>query len=86
VDSKNLLDRVSSSTSLFSLPERLKADNTIRVDKLVTILLIETSIHLLDQNRYPVDIGLTHIESRKSPTAVPFDDDTRRISIRHCEY
>ncbi|GJZ81302.1 hypothetical protein Tco_0646296 [Tanacetum coccineum] len=25
-------------------------------------------------------------ESRKSPTAVLFDDDTGRISIRHCEY
>ncbi|GKF88845.1 hypothetical protein Tco_0262808, partial [Tanacetum coccineum] len=32
VDSKNLLDRVSSYTSLFLLPERLKADNTIRVN------------------------------------------------------
>ncbi|GJY35440.1 hypothetical protein Tco_0420818 [Tanacetum coccineum] len=29
---KNLLDRVSGCTSLFSLPERLKADNTIRVN------------------------------------------------------
>ncbi|GJR48054.1 hypothetical protein Tco_1316157 [Tanacetum coccineum] len=76
--SKNLLDRVSSCTSLLSLPERLKADNTIRV--------IESSIHLLDQNPYPVDTRLIHIESRKSPTAVLFDDDTGRISIRLCEY
>ncbi|GKC43130.1 hypothetical protein Tco_1060852 [Tanacetum coccineum] len=37
-------------------------------------------------NRYPVDTSLIHIESRKSPTAVLFDDDTGRISIRHCEY
>ncbi|GJS57131.1 RNA-directed DNA polymerase, eukaryota, reverse transcriptase zinc-binding domain protein [Tanacetum coccineum] len=37
VDSKNLLDRVSSCTSLFSLSERLKADYTIRVNQLVTI-------------------------------------------------
>ncbi|GKA39861.1 hypothetical protein Tco_0732454 [Tanacetum coccineum] len=30
--------------------------------------------------------SLIHIESRKSPTAVLFDDDTGRISIRHsCE-
>ncbi|GJW85197.1 hypothetical protein Tco_0158342 [Tanacetum coccineum] len=28
--------------------------------------------------------SLIHIESRKSPTAVLFDDDTGRISIRHC--
>ncbi|GKB76180.1 hypothetical protein Tco_0943075 [Tanacetum coccineum] len=37
----------------------------------------------LDQNRYPVDTSLIHIESRKSPTAVLFDVDTGRISIRH---
>ncbi|GJS10830.1 putative reverse transcriptase domain-containing protein [Tanacetum coccineum] len=34
----------------------------------------------------PDDTGLIHIESRKSPTAVVFDDDTGRISIHHCEY
>ncbi|GJX65583.1 hypothetical protein Tco_0299926, partial [Tanacetum coccineum] len=49
VDSKNLLDRVSSCTSLFLLPECLKADNTIRVNQLVTILQVESSIHILDQ-------------------------------------
>ncbi|GKD68066.1 hypothetical protein Tco_1322156 [Tanacetum coccineum] len=43
VDSKNLFDRVSSCTSLFSLPERLKAENTIRVNQLATILLIKSS-------------------------------------------
>ncbi|GJX36320.1 hypothetical protein Tco_0247877 [Tanacetum coccineum] len=37
-------------------------------------------------DRYPVDTSLIHIESRKSPTAVLFDDDTGRISILHCEY
>ncbi|GJY45048.1 RNA-directed DNA polymerase, eukaryota [Tanacetum coccineum] len=84
-NSKNLIDRVSSCTSLFSLPERLKADNMIRVNQLVTILLIKSSIHLLDQNRYPVNTSLIHIRSCKSPTAVLFDDDTRRISIRYCE-
>ncbi|GJR87026.1 hypothetical protein Tco_0211037 [Tanacetum coccineum] len=51
-----------------------------------TIFLIKSSIHLLDQNRYPVSTRSIHIESCKSPTAVLFDDDTRRISIRHCEY
>ncbi|GJX07613.1 hypothetical protein Tco_0195545 [Tanacetum coccineum] len=48
--------------------ERLKADRMIRVNKLVTVLLIGSSIHLLDQNRYPVIISLIHIESRKSPS------------------
>ncbi|GJQ99886.1 hypothetical protein Tco_0522871 [Tanacetum coccineum] len=33
-----------------------------------------------------VNTSLIHIESCKSPTAVLFDDDTGRISIRHCEY
>ncbi|GJW32439.1 hypothetical protein Tco_0052471 [Tanacetum coccineum] len=68
-------------TCLFSLPERLKADITIRVNQLVTILLIESLVHLLDKNRYPVIISLIHIESRKSPTAMLFDVDTGRISI-----
>ncbi|GKD23946.1 hypothetical protein Tco_1225649 [Tanacetum coccineum] len=68
-------------TCLFSLSERLKVDNTIRVNQLVTILLIESSIHLLDQNRYPVITSLIHIESRKSPTAELFDVDSGRISI-----
>ncbi|GKE77114.1 RNA-directed DNA polymerase, eukaryota, partial [Tanacetum coccineum] len=35
------------------------------------------------QSRQHVVTSLIHIESRKSPTAVLFDDDTRRISIRH---
>ncbi|GJU42872.1 hypothetical protein Tco_1195829 [Tanacetum coccineum] len=34
-------------------------------------------------NRQHVDTSLIHIESRKSPTAVLFDDDTGRISICH---
>ncbi|GKB04351.1 hypothetical protein Tco_0832494 [Tanacetum coccineum] len=98
VDSKNLLDRVSSSKRrVFRidvvdfhlaclLPERLKADNTVRVNQIVTIFLIKPLIHLLDLYQYPVDTSLNHVESRKSPTAVPFDDDTGRISIRHYEY
>ncbi|GJS68144.1 integrase, catalytic region, zinc finger, CCHC-type containing protein [Tanacetum coccineum] len=74
-NSKNLLDK-----------ERLKADNTVRVNQIVTIFLIMLSIHLLDLYRYPGITSLIHIESYKSPTAVLFDDDTGRISIRHCEY
>ncbi|GKD13043.1 hypothetical protein Tco_1197450 [Tanacetum coccineum] len=34
---------------------------------------------------YPVDTSLIHLGSLKSPTAVLFDVDTRRISIRHSE-
>nr|GEV71688.1 hypothetical protein [Tanacetum cinerariifolium] len=76
VDSKNLLDRVSSSklrifyhrciriTMLASSPEHLKADNTVRVNQIVTIFLIESSIHLLDQYRYPVNKSSIHIESQ----------------------
>ncbi|GKA75793.1 hypothetical protein Tco_0782171 [Tanacetum coccineum] len=68
-------------TCLFSLPERLKADITIRVNQIVTIFLIESSIHILDQNRYPVDKSLIHLESHKSPTKSLFDVGSRRISI-----
>ncbi|GJW89440.1 hypothetical protein Tco_0164780 [Tanacetum coccineum] len=83
---KNLLDRVSQLHYPFSLPERLKVDNTIRVNQIVTIFLIESSIHILEQYRYPVDTSLIHLESRKSPTAELFDVDSRRISIHHYEY
>ncbi|GKA70967.1 hypothetical protein Tco_0777106, partial [Tanacetum coccineum] len=83
---KNLIDRVSGCTSLFLLSERPKADNTIRVNRLDTILLIELSIRSLDQNQYPVVTSLINVESRKSPTAVLFNADTGRISIRYCEY
>ncbi|GJX81743.1 hypothetical protein Tco_0331224 [Tanacetum coccineum] len=55
--------------------------NTIRVNQLATIILIESLIHLLDQNRYPVITSLIHIESRKLPTAELFDVDSERISI-----
>ncbi|GKE82052.1 hypothetical protein Tco_1552052, partial [Tanacetum coccineum] len=78
---KNLTDRVSQLHYPFSLLERLKADNTVRVNQIVTIQLIESSIRLLDQIRYPVDTSLIHIESRKSPTAELLDVDSGRISI-----
>ncbi|GKB97799.1 hypothetical protein Tco_0983936 [Tanacetum coccineum] len=74
------------SCDQFSLSERLKADNTVKVNQIVTIFLIMSSIHLLDLYQYLVDTSLIHIESRNSPTAVLSDDDTGRISIRHCEY
>ncbi|GKB45637.1 hypothetical protein Tco_0896390 [Tanacetum coccineum] len=61
--------------------ERLKADNTARVNQIVTIFLIKFSINILDQNRYPVDTSLIRIESRKSPTKSLFDIILRRISI-----
>ncbi|GKB02139.1 hypothetical protein Tco_0830228 [Tanacetum coccineum] len=56
--------------------KRLKADITTGVNQIVTIFLIKSSIHLLDQ----IDItSLIHIEFRKSPTVVLFDDDTGRM-------
>ncbi|GJT07833.1 hypothetical protein Tco_0842295 [Tanacetum coccineum] len=51
------------------------------LDRIVTIFLIESSIHIVDQNRYLVDTSLIHIESRKPPTAEMFDVDSGRISI-----
>ncbi|GKD75578.1 hypothetical protein Tco_1333860 [Tanacetum coccineum] len=70
---------------LWSCLQRLKADSMIRVNQIVTIFLIKSSIHLLDQYRYPVSTSSIHIEFCKSPTAVLFDVNTGRISIRHCE-
>nr|GEZ28244.1 hypothetical protein [Tanacetum cinerariifolium] len=51
------------------------------VNQILTIFLIESSIHILDKNRYPVDTRLIHLESRKSPTKSLFDLGSRRISI-----
>ncbi|GJR99015.1 hypothetical protein Tco_0315524 [Tanacetum coccineum] len=45
------------------------------------VLIIGTS-----QSRQHVSTSLIHIESCKSPTAELFEVDSRRISIRHCEY
>ncbi|GJY73214.1 hypothetical protein Tco_0477645 [Tanacetum coccineum] len=63
----------------------LKADNTVRVNQIVTIFLIESSVYT-GPNRYPVDTSLIHIESCKSPTVELFEVHSGRISIRHCEY
>nr|GEV07474.1 putative reverse transcriptase domain-containing protein [Tanacetum cinerariifolium] len=60
--------------------------NTVRVNQKVIIFLIESSIHILDQNRYPVDTSFIPLESRKSPTVELFDVDSGRISILHYEY
>ncbi|GKF24121.1 hypothetical protein Tco_0076443, partial [Tanacetum coccineum] len=79
-------DALDSPCLLVLIIEHLKVDNTIRVNQIVTIFLIESSIHILDQNRYPVDISLIRLESRKSPTTELFDIDSGRISIHHCEY
>ncbi|GKD56749.1 retrovirus-related pol polyprotein from transposon TNT 1-94 [Tanacetum coccineum] len=59
----------------------LKADNMVIVNQIVTIFLIESSIHILDHFRYPVDTSLIHIESLKSPTESLFDVGSSRISI-----
>ncbi|GKD41005.1 hypothetical protein Tco_1261212 [Tanacetum coccineum] len=90
-DANNAVD---SSYLLVLFTGRLKAGyltksnatfRTVKVNQLVTILLIESSIHILDNIEIPVNTSLIHIESRKSPTTVLFDVDARRISIRHYE-
>nr|GEU55840.1 hypothetical protein [Tanacetum cinerariifolium] len=40
--------------------------NTVRVNQIVAIFQIESSIHLLDHYRYPVNTSSIRIESRKS--------------------
>ncbi|GJR10378.1 hypothetical protein Tco_0793030 [Tanacetum coccineum] len=67
VDSKNLLDRISSCTSLFTLPERLKADNTLRLNHLIHIESRKSPTVVL----FDVDTGrisIRHCEMLKSIT------------------
>ncbi|GJS16748.1 hypothetical protein Tco_0411220 [Tanacetum coccineum] len=45
----------------------------------------QSSIHILDLIGFPVNTSLIRKESHKLPTAVLFNVDTSRISIRHCE-
>ncbi|GKC38333.1 hypothetical protein Tco_1050717 [Tanacetum coccineum] len=71
---KNLLDRVP--------PQSVRSSNAGVLDSLYLLVFITRT----SQSRQHVDTSLIHIESRKSPTAVLFDEDTGRISIRHCEY
>ncbi|GJW14776.1 retrotransposon protein, putative, ty1-copia subclass [Tanacetum coccineum] len=62
--------------------ESVGSSNTDVLDLPCLLVLITGT----SQSRQHVDTSLIHIESRKSPTAVLFDDNTGRISIRHsCE-
>ncbi|GKF82046.1 hypothetical protein Tco_0243702, partial [Tanacetum coccineum] len=72
---------IRSSNAIALDSPYLLVDNTVKVNQIVTIFLIESSIHILDQNRYPVDTSLIPLESRKSPTKSLFDVSSRRISI-----
>ncbi|GJU11555.1 hypothetical protein Tco_1133951 [Tanacetum coccineum] len=69
--------------SLTGFPAQSVGSSNTDVLDLPCLLVLITGT---SQSRQHVDTSLIHIESRKSPTAVLFDDDTRRISIRHCEY
>ncbi|GJU77563.1 hypothetical protein Tco_1274633 [Tanacetum coccineum] len=70
---QRILDRVS----------RLKCGSSQTYVLRLPCLLV--SHYGTSQSIQIVDTSLIHIESRKSPTAVLFDDDNGRISIRHCE-
>nr|GEV94192.1 retrotransposable element Tf2 [Tanacetum cinerariifolium] len=70
-------------TSLTGFPaQSVRSSNAIALDS-PYLLVLNTRA---SQSRQHVDTSLIHIESRKSPTAELFDVDSRRISIRHCEY
>ncbi|GJV40950.1 hypothetical protein Tco_1419390 [Tanacetum coccineum] len=69
--------------SLTGFPAQSVGSSNTDVLDLPCLLVLITGT---SQSRQHVDTSLIHIESRKSPTAVLFDDDTGRISIRHCEY
>ncbi|GJW13447.1 hypothetical protein Tco_0017580 [Tanacetum coccineum] len=69
--------------SLIGFPSQSIASSNTNVLDFPCLLVLITE---MSQSRQHVDTSLIHIESRKSPTAVLFDDDTGRISIRHCEY
>nr|GEX10738.1 glycosyl transferase [Tanacetum cinerariifolium] len=71
-----------------SVNRKLKETNADLTTKLARYKIQERCFEIsqekydkLERIRYPVDTSLIHIESRKSPTAVIFDVDTRRISI-----
>ncbi|GJR02445.1 putative reverse transcriptase domain-containing protein [Tanacetum coccineum] len=69
--------------SLTGFPAQSVGSSNTYVLDLPCLLVLITGT---SQSRQHVDTSLIHIESRKSPTSVLFDDDTGRISIRHCEY
>ncbi|GJS77809.1 hypothetical protein Tco_0727690 [Tanacetum coccineum] len=69
--------------SLTGFPaQSVRSSNTDALDSPYLLVLVTGT----SQSRQHFDTSLIHIESRKSPTAVLFDVDTKRISIRHCEY
>ncbi|GJU63269.1 hypothetical protein Tco_1245104 [Tanacetum coccineum] len=51
-----------------------------RISNTDVLFALASSHYGTSQSRQHVDTSLIHIESRKSPTAVLFDVDTRRIS------
>nr|GEX75823.1 hypothetical protein [Tanacetum cinerariifolium] len=70
-------------TSLTGFPtQRIRSSNAIALDSPYLLVLITGA----SQSRQHVDTSLIHLESRKSPTAELFDDDSGRICIHHCEY
>ncbi|GJU14110.1 hypothetical protein Tco_1136506 [Tanacetum coccineum] len=69
--------------SLTGFPAQSVGSSNTDVLDLPCLLVLITGT---SQSRQHVDTSLIHVESRKSPTAVLFDDDTGRISIRHYEY
>ncbi|GJX40802.1 hypothetical protein Tco_0255792 [Tanacetum coccineum] len=69
--------------SLTGFPAQSVGSSNTDVLDLPCLLVLITGT---SQSRQHVNTSLIHIESHKSPTAVLFDDDTGRISIRHCEY
>ncbi|GJT38293.1 retrovirus-related pol polyprotein from transposon TNT 1-94 [Tanacetum coccineum] len=79
--SKNRLKKIQR-ISLIGFPaQSVRSSNADALDSpYLLVLITETS-----QSRQHIDTSLIHVEYRKSPTAVLFDDDTGRISIRHCE-
>ncbi|GJU43138.1 hypothetical protein Tco_1200404 [Tanacetum coccineum] len=78
-----VISRFIIRTSLKGFPARsVISSNTYALDSLYLLVFITGT----SQSRQHVGTSLIHIENCKSPTAVLFDDDTGRISIRHCEY
>nr|GEV74088.1 hypothetical protein [Tanacetum cinerariifolium] len=59
--------------------QSIRSSNTIALDSPYLLVLITG----MSQSRQHVDTSLIHLESRKSPTAELFDDDSGRISIHH---
>ncbi|GJQ99531.1 hypothetical protein Tco_0522516 [Tanacetum coccineum] len=69
--------------SLTGFPAQSVGSSNTYVLDLPCLLVLITGT---SQSRQHVDTSSIHIESRKSPTAVLFDDDTGRISIRHYSF